>query len=78
MEEEIPEYERIRKKNIEANNQKLRELGLTPIGTSHFKRPEDPGYVTPNPNTTDLLPLALLMKFETFMNLCSHKLHTTC
>ena len=49
MEGAIPEYERMRKKNIEVNNQKFWELSLTPIATSNFKRPQDPGYVTLNP-----------------------------
>ena len=61
MEATTPEYERLRKKNIENNNKKLQELGLKPIGTSTFKKPEDPGYVTLNYHsfTTGLLHLRL-------------------
>ena len=57
----IPEYERLRKKNIEDNNRKLRELGLLLMGTPTFKRREDPGYLTLKykPFTTDLLHLGL-------------------
>lgn len=42
----IQEYERLRKKNTEENNRKLRKLGLSPILPTKFKRLEDPGYVT--------------------------------
>ena len=57
----IQDYERLRKKNIENNNRKLRELGLSPMVTSTFKRPEDLGYVTLKykPFTTDMLHLGI-------------------
>ena len=45
----------MRKKNIESNNAKLRELGLCPIPTSNFKKPENPWYVALNPSATDLI-----------------------
>jgi hypothetical protein len=41
----IPEYERLRNKNIEENNRKLRELDLPPISSTKFKKPEDSRYV---------------------------------
>ena len=61
MEGTIGEYERLRKKNIENNNRKLQELGLTSMVTSTFKKPEDPVYVTLKYQhfTTDLLHLGL-------------------
>jgi hypothetical protein len=40
-----PEYERLRNKNIEENNRKLRELGLPPMSSTKFKMLEDPRYV---------------------------------
>lgn len=61
MTSEISEYERLRQKNIEENNRKLRELGLPAMATSTFKRPEDPGYVILKSKafTTDLLLLGM-------------------
>ena len=61
MEATTPEYERVRKKNIENNNKKLQELGLKSLVTSTFKRPEDLGYVTLNYHSfsTGLLHLGL-------------------
>ena len=55
----IPKYERLRNKNIEENNRKLRELGLPPISSTKFKTLEDPRYVMHLHDLPLLLPLFL-------------------